>query len=100
MQILTDSLFYKGGTIEYNNCKNTCYNGYKIAFNDIYLFIIDHSKIIGAIEYQDNTDYSYKLLKTKIKIVSKDNFIAFVSDPTFESIVKIIVRNIANNFSL
>ena len=92
---IVDSLFYLGGTIEKDNIQHTCNNDYNIAFNDVYLFILDkNDNILKAIKYDIDSKWSYKLLKTKIKIASKVSFILFMQDNLFECITNRLINSI------
>jgi hypothetical protein len=78
--IITESLFFKGGTISENEIYS---NGIcNFALNDNYLFLEKGNKI-KAIKYECDSEYVYKLLKTKIKIMSKSDFIKWFLDMTF-----------------
>ena len=79
-KIPEESLFFKGGTISEEQIYTNKFC--KFALNDNYLFLEVNNKI-KVIKYECDSSYVYKLLKTKIKIGSKDDFIKWFLDCTF-----------------
>jgi hypothetical protein len=82
--IITESLFYSGGTISESEVFKNKY-GY-FALNDRYLFVSDGSKV-SVLKYEISPEYCYKVLKTKIKISSKENFIQFMNHKDLFSVL-------------
>ena len=73
--MITDSLFYTGGTISKSDCIETV-NNYKLAFNSDFLFMLDSNyNIIISIEYQEYSNYVHRPLKNKIQIHTKADFL-------------------------
>lgn len=70
---IVDTLFYTGGTITENDIKpiskSPFYNGKAFAINDNYLFLFQGKKLIKAVKWGENSIYTYKVLKTKVKII-------------------------------
>ena len=78
--IITESLFYTGGTISESEIFKNKY-GY-FALNNQYLFVSDGVKV-SVLKYEICPEYCYKVLKTKIKISAKSNFTRFLQDDLF-----------------
>ena len=78
--IIVTSLFYSGGTITEKDIFKTK-NGF-FALNDNYFFISNGEKT-KVIKYELNNIYTFKLLKSKIKIMNKEHFIKFLNNDLF-----------------
>jgi len=78
--ITVESLFYSGGTIDKKSIIKTKSGNF--AINDNYIFFANKENF-KAVKYEYNFEYSYKLLKTKIKIITPERFINFMTDDLF-----------------
>ena len=81
---ITESLFYSGGTMTTGDIIETSDKcKYDIALNENYMFIFEKGSIkplkVVKVEYQ--TEFTYKIMKTKVKI--SRNFGEHVKDDTF-----------------
>ena len=99
--MITDSLFYTGGTISKNDCINTVDN-YKLAFNRDFLFVLDSKyNIITTTKYQEYSNYVHRPLKTKIQIHTKSDFLETMrlKEDRFYSCVqsKVLNKLLSNN---
>ena len=98
IKITQHSLFFKGGTILPDEIYPIYYInellGY-LAINDNYIFLQQHNEL-KAIKYKLNAEYMYKILKTHIKIISKERFIKFMTDKLFCCNAKNIFKHYFN----
>ena len=88
-----NSLFYPGGTISDNDIFKNKYGIF--ALNDNYLFIAkDHKSAPIIIKYEIQSEFIFKILKTKIKISSKDRFIKFMTDDLYDCFQRVIFNEL------
>ena len=92
--ITLESLFYSGGTIAESEIIKSGFG--HIAINDNYIFFAN-DKSFKAIKYELNTEFTYKLLKTKIKIINKESFLKFMEEDLFYANKKKIFAFYLNN---
>ena len=95
--MIVDSIFYKGGTIYKEDIQETTLKDYSIAFNDNYLFIFKNNKLLKAIKYVIDYEYTYKIQKTQININRVDGYIKFAKDAFWSVPFKNQLLAILNN---
>ena len=94
MNIITESLFYTGGTITTNDIIKTTSKLHNIAFNDHYMFIFTkENKLIKVVKIELQHEFTYKIMKTKVKII-KDSFIELLTGSTWNCVTPAIINNI------
>jgi hypothetical protein len=90
-KISIESLFYSGGTIAESEVFENK-SGF-FALNDKYLFVSNGIKV-SVLKYEICDEYCYKILKTKIKISARTNFIEFLKDELFSVHHKAIFKEL------
>ena len=92
---ITGSLFYSGGTITTDDIINTTMDSlYDMALNKNYMFLFQKgsTKIVKVVKVEIQTEFTYRIMKTKVKI-GRD-FAEFVKDDTFRFMVRDALNNI------
>ena len=97
-QAIAESLFYSGGTINTNDIIKTsdecCYD---IALNQDHLFIFPKwkTKPVKVVKIERQTEFTYKIMKTKVKIgkrferIATEHFWRFTFRDVLNNIMKI-----------
>lgn len=90
------SLFYPGGTISDKDIIKTKHGLF--ALNDRFLFIAKSRKHTPAvIPYELNREFTFKILKTKIKIIDKECFKEWLADEFCDCIKRQIFAHYTKN---
>ena len=95
MEAIAESLFYSGGTITTDDIiqtSDTC--KYDIALNSDHMFLFKKgsTKILKVVKVERQTEFTYKIMKTKVKICG--GFAGFVKDDVFRFMVRDALDNI------
>jgi len=69
--MITETLFYKGGTLSKDDIVKTTNKEYDFALNSSCMFIFNKSgKLLKTVKIEYNNEWTFKILKTKVILSS------------------------------